>query len=86
MKLPAYPRTKPSGVEWLGDVPEHWAAQGVKFCYSIQLGKMLQPEPASPNDEETPYLKSQHVQWEHVRVADLPTMWTNKKIEVGTRD
>lgn len=79
MKLPAYPRTKPSGVEWLGDVPEHWAAQGVKFCYSIQLGKMLQPEPASPTDEETPYLKSQHVQWEHVRVADLPTMWTNKK-------
>jgi type I restriction enzyme S subunit len=25
VKLPAYPRTKPSGVEWLGDVPEHWA-------------------------------------------------------------
>lgn len=24
MKLPAYPRYKPSGVEWLGDVPEHW--------------------------------------------------------------
>ncbi len=26
MKLPAYPRTKPSGVEWLGDVPEHWSS------------------------------------------------------------
>lgn len=25
MKLPVYPRTKPSGVEWLGDVPEHWS-------------------------------------------------------------
>jgi hypothetical protein len=24
MKLPAYPKYKPSGVEWLGDVPEHW--------------------------------------------------------------
>jgi type I restriction enzyme S subunit len=24
VKLPAYPRYKPSGVEWLGDVPEHW--------------------------------------------------------------
>jgi type I restriction enzyme S subunit len=79
MKLPAYPRTKSSRVEWLGDVPVHWEAQGVKFCYSIQLGKMLQPEPSSPNDGETPYLKSQHVQWEHVRVAELPTMWTNKK-------
>lgn len=50
----------------------------MKFCYSIQLGKMLQPEPSSPSDEEAPYLKSQHVQWEHVRVTDLPTMWTTK--------
>jgi len=24
MKLPAYPKYKPSSVEWLGDVPEHW--------------------------------------------------------------
>jgi type I restriction enzyme S subunit len=24
MKLPAYPKYKPSGVEWLGDVPEKW--------------------------------------------------------------
>src|SRR5437867_3569746 len=24
MKLPGYPSHKPSGVEWLGDVPEHW--------------------------------------------------------------
>lgn len=74
-----YPKTKPSGVQWLGEVPEHWTPQRVRFCYSIQLGKMLQPEPASPTDEETPYLKSQHVQWGVVRVTDLPTMWTNKK-------
>lgn len=26
-EMPAYPGYKPSGVEWLGDVPEHW---GVK--------------------------------------------------------
>jgi type I restriction enzyme S subunit len=24
VKYPAYPRTKPSSVDWLGDVPEHW--------------------------------------------------------------
>jgi type I restriction enzyme S subunit len=24
MKAKPYPKTKPSGVEWLGDVPEHW--------------------------------------------------------------
>ena len=24
MKLKPYPKYKPSGVEWLGDVPAHW--------------------------------------------------------------
>ena len=35
MKLPAYPRTKPSGVEWLGEVPEHWEAKRLKYSASI---------------------------------------------------
>ena len=26
-------RLKPSGVEWLGDVPEHWEVSRVKFLY-----------------------------------------------------
>lgn len=34
MKLPAYPRTKPSGVEWLGDVPEHWKVVRLKTLVS----------------------------------------------------
>lgn len=34
MKLPAYPRTKPSGVEWLGDVPDHWETTRFRFCVS----------------------------------------------------
>ncbi|HEY0075469.1 MAG TPA: restriction endonuclease subunit S [Abditibacteriaceae bacterium] len=90
MKYPAYPNYKPSGVEWLGDVPDHWEVIETKFGYSIQLGKMLQPEPASTADIEVPYLKAQHVQWETVRVSDLPTMWASKgdfsKYEVRAGD
>ena len=26
MSFPRYPAYKPSGVEWLGEVPEHWEA------------------------------------------------------------
>ncbi len=33
MNLPGYPKYKPSGVEWLGDVPEHWAV--IAFRYLI---------------------------------------------------
>ena len=39
MKLPAYPRTKPSGVEWLGDVPEHWDVKSLtRVTISIRNG------------------------------------------------
>jgi type I restriction enzyme S subunit len=34
VKLPVYARYKPSGVEWLGDVPEHWEVQRLKYVAS----------------------------------------------------
>ena len=73
-----YPAYKPSGVEWLGDVPAHWEVAAVKRYFSIQLGKMLQNTPNSPADIEVPYLKAQHVQWFQVLTADVPTMWANQ--------
>ena len=35
MKLAPYPKYKPSGVEWLGDVPEHWKMKRLKHLASI---------------------------------------------------
>ena len=32
--LKPYPVYKPSGVEWLGDVPEHWEVGPVKRAFS----------------------------------------------------
>ncbi len=32
MNAPAYPKTKSSGIEWLGDVPEHWEVRRLKFA------------------------------------------------------
>ncbi|MGR6806577.1 restriction endonuclease subunit S [Sphaerotilus natans] len=34
MSLPKYPHYKPSGVEWLGDVPRHWDVTRLKFLLS----------------------------------------------------
>ena len=72
-----YPAYKPSGVEWLGDVPAHWEVTAVKRHYAIQLGKMLQNGQSAPDDTAVSYLKAQHVQWFHVRTNDLPTMWAS---------
>ena len=70
---------KPSEVEWLGDIPEHWEASQVKRHYSIQLGKMLQNTASEPSDTEVLYLKAQHVQWFSVDTNDPPTMWASPR-------
>jgi len=44
VKLPAYPRTKPSGVEWLGDVPEHWEVKPLKHLTDFINGAPFKPE------------------------------------------
>ena len=56
--LKPYAAYKDSGVPWLGEVPEHWEVNPVKRYYAIQLGKMLQTTPTSPEDVEVPYLKA----------------------------
>ena len=34
MSFPRYPTYKPSGVEWLGEVPEHWEVKRIAALYS----------------------------------------------------
>jgi type I restriction enzyme S subunit len=50
MKIPAYPKTKPSGVEWLGNVPEHWEVKRLKTsatCWVSNVDKV-------PAEDELP--------------------------------
>ncbi len=54
-----------------------WTRSQIKHYYKVELGKMLQPAPAKPDDIEVPYLKALHVQWNKVVSEDLPTMWAN---------
>lgn len=39
MSLPAYPRYKPSGVEWLGQIPQHWESAPLKRFASLVTEK-----------------------------------------------
>ncbi|MGO9666062.1 MAG: restriction endonuclease subunit S [Polyangia bacterium] len=41
MKLPAYPKYKPSGVGWLGDVPEQWEVCALKRIISMKSGESI---------------------------------------------
>lgn len=77
MSLPRYPKYKDSGVEWLGHVPEHWEVAPLKRGFEVRLGKMLQPNKASPSDELVPYLRAANIQWSGVDLTDLKQMWVS---------
>ena len=50
MKLPAYPKLKPSGVEWLGDLPGPWVVKRARFSVAVNP-KSRRLTALGPDDE-----------------------------------
>ncbi|MBM73826.1 MAG: hypothetical protein CMK59_00380 [Proteobacteria bacterium] len=69
-------KLKPSGIEYITEIPVHWSISSIREAYSCTLGKMLQNNPRHQKDVLVPYLKSQHVQWSGI-TGDLPKMWAS---------
>ena len=38
MSFPRYPKYRDSGVEWLGEVPEHWAVMPIRYSARLESG------------------------------------------------
>lgn len=79
MSFPRYPKYKDSGVEWLGEVPEHWEVTALKRGFEVTLGKMLQPESKAPEDQLLPYLRAANIQWEGVDTTNIKNMWFSQR-------
>jgi type I restriction enzyme S subunit len=73
VKLAPYPSYKPSGVDWLGEVPEHWEVVPIYARYHVDLGKMLN-EARISGDHLVRYLRNVDVQWDRIEHDDLPEM------------
>lgn len=72
--MKTYEKYKPSSIEWLGDIPEHWNTKRLKFASDVILGKML------TNDDGgdyllKPYLRAANIQWMNVDVSSIKEMW-----------
>jgi len=61
---------RPTGVDWLGDVPASWPVMAVSHQFDVQLGKMLNPERAA-GQNLAPYLRNTDVQWDRINTNDL---------------
>lgn len=61
MKFSAYSKYKPSGVQWLGDVPEEWEVKRLKYSASI-------------NDEALPETTSPDAEFEYVDIGGVSSV------------
>ena len=62
-------RLKPSGVEWLGDVPEHWQVVGLRYL-ATKFGSGVTPRGGAQvyQAEGVPFLRSQNVHFGGLRI------------------
>jgi type I restriction enzyme S subunit len=66
-------KLKPSGVSWLGNVPEEWDICALRHRYDQCLGKMLDAKQIT-GEYLLPYLRNTDVQWDRINVDNLPKM------------
>ena len=59
---------KPSGIEWLGDVPEHWEIKSFQRCVSIAEGQV---DPKMPGFSEMVLIAPNHVESGTGKLYDL---------------
>ena len=69
-------RLKPSGVEWLGDVPEHWGVRRLGYL-ATKFGSGITPRGGATVYQESgvPFLRSQNIHFDGLRmqgVARIP--------------
>lgn len=79
-----YEKYKPSGVEWLGEIPTHWEVKKLKFVAEVVLGKMLCNE-SKWGYQLKPYLKSKNIQWLNVDISSTDEMWFSNKEMIDYR-
>lgn len=68
MSFPKYPRYKASGVEWLGEVPEHWEVLPLQRCVEVAEGQV---DPKSSAFSEMPLIAPNHIEAATGRLLEL---------------
>ena len=79
MKYAAYSKYKPSGVEWLGEVPAHWEVKRLKDIGNSIIGITYSPEDVLDGGKEgVLVLRSSNIQNSKLCLKD--TVFVNIRI------
>jgi type I restriction enzyme S subunit len=63
-------RLKPSGIEWLGDVPQHWELKRFKFLARVASGQV---DPREPEHKDKVLVAPNHIRSNSGQIAHVET-------------
>jgi type I restriction enzyme S subunit len=70
---------KPSGIDWIGYIPESWGIGRIQHNYEVILGKMVTPEQESTDQTLENYLCAANIRWNGVDTGINKQMWYSSK-------
>ena len=71
-------KIKPSGVDWIGEIPEGWKVKRIKEIGSLKLGKMLSEKPI-PGYKLCKYLKSKNIGHLYLNMDSVEEMYFSEE-------
>lgn len=78
--------TKDSGVEWIGEIPEHWGTAKLQYCAKIRSGVTLGKNyPVGTELVERPYLRVANVQSGGVVLDNVKTIFVSVNDDIQYR-
>ena len=69
-----YERYKDSGVEWIGEIPEHWEIKKIKYISNITMGQSPKSEECSLDETGLPFLQGNA---EFTSLHPIPKIYCN---------
>ncbi|MDR4509751.1 MAG: hypothetical protein MRJ65_16215 [Candidatus Brocadiaceae bacterium] len=82
MKYKPYSKYKPSGVDWIGDIPEEWGIRRLKFVANMIYGNSLSAEDRIEKNIPV-YGSNGQVGWHNVAISKAPCIVIGRKGSYG---
>ena len=74
---------KPSGVEWIGEIPKHWTMTRLKYLGESIIGLSYKPEDVTDNESGTLVLRASNIQ--NGKPSFLDNVYVNAEVDKKLR-
>jgi type I restriction enzyme S subunit len=75
-----YERYKPSGIEWIGEIPDHWEEKRLKYSDNVIMGQSPSSSDYNMNENGFPFLQGNA---EFGNISPTPKIWCETSTKIA---